>query len=231
MQKFNPADSKNWLDKIKIADEKTEKIKTKIINSASLQNEPAIVNELIRLIPDNSILMISNSLPIRDFDNFASTSEKNIQIFHNRGSSGIDGITSTALGLTAERKKQTILLTGDIAFFHDLNGLLLAKKYKIPLIIILINNNGGGIFSQLPISGYKDIFKNYFQTPLNIDFSSFTKAFSGTYKLIDNKEKFRKEFNNAIKRKNFSVLELKTDTKKSYLLRKNFRKEINITIK
>lgn len=209
---------KIWVD----ADEASLKNKKKIISNSPFPNECRVIEELVKLLPENSNLMISNSMPIRDFDYYAPVTNKNIKIFNNRGASGIDGITSTALGLASVKKSSTVLLTGDSAFYYDMNAMLAAKKYKIPLIIILINNNGGGIFEVLPVSRFGKIFKEFFIAPHDLDFSPIIKSFSGKYSLIKNWENFRAEFNKALKRKEFSVLEIKTDAAASLKLRQTY---------
>jgi 2-succinyl-5-enolpyruvyl-6-hydroxy-3-cyclohexene-1-carboxylate synthase len=166
--------------------------------------------------------MLSNSMPVRDFDYFASNTNKKIVIFNNRGASGIDGITSTALGIAAAGNKPTILITGDLAFYYDLNGLLSARNYKIPLVIILINNNGGGIFEILPISNYKEIFNKYFVVPHNLDFSPFVKAYGGKYKRVKNWKDFNKSLETAFRSKNLNVIEIKTNAPNSLSTRKKF---------
>jgi 2-succinyl-5-enolpyruvyl-6-hydroxy-3-cyclohexene-1-carboxylate synthase len=219
--------SGKWFREIKALDEKSLVVKNKVISDSKFPNECSIIEELINVMPDKSQLMISNSMPIRDFDYFAPTTQKNIAVFNNRGASGIDGITSTALGLAVLEKKRTVLLTGDSAFYYDLNSLLAAKKYKIPLIIILINNNGGGIFEVLPISKYGKIFNDYFLAPHNLDFSPFVKAFEGNYSLVKNRENFKTEFRKALSRKNFSVLEIKTEAANSLKIRQIYWEKVN----
>ncbi len=225
-KKINRGSGK-WFREIKALDEKSLAVKNEVISNSKFPNECSIIEELINVMPDKSQLMISNSMPIRDFDYFAPTTKKNIAVFNNRGASGIDGITSTALGLAVLEKKPTVLLTGDSAFYYDLNSLLAAKKYKIPLIIILINNNGGGIFEVLPISKYGKIFNDYFVAPHNLDFSPFIKAFGGNYSLVKNRENFKIEFKKALTRKNFSVLEIKTEAAASLKIRQAYWKEAN----
>lgn len=218
-----------WLKAFKNADEKSLRIKNKTISNSDFPNECRVIEELVNLIPDNSQIMISNSSPIRDFDYFAPISEKNITVYTNRGASGIDGITSTALGLAADKRVPTVLLTGDSAFYYDMNGLLAAKKYKIPLIIVLINNNGGGIFEVLPVAKLGKVFKEYFTAPHNLNFSPLVKAFDGNYTLINSWNNFRTEFKKALKSKNFSVLEIKTDARASLKLRQNYWNEVKKT--
>ncbi len=216
-----------WFNLFKNADAISGKIKCEVIDKALFPNESRIINEIINLIPDNSRIMISNSMPIRDFDYFASITQKRISIFNNRGASGIDGITSTALGIAATDSTPTILLTGDLAFYHDLNGLLAANKYKIPLVTVLINNNGGGIFEVLPIAKYGKVFKEYFIAPHNLNFQPFVKAYGGKYKLIESWSEFRSTFKRALTSKQFHVLEIKTDAAKSLTLRRKYWELVN----
>jgi len=102
-----------------------------------------------------------------------------------------------------------------MAFYYDLNGLLAAKKYSLPLVIVLINNDGGGIFEVLPISAYGKVFKEYFSASHHLDFAPFVKGYGGNYKLIQSWEDFSSSIKKAFKQKKFTVLELKTDAKKS----------------
>ena len=217
----------HWLDLFRKADQLSLTIKKKIICNSKFPNECRIIEELVNILPENSSLMISNSMPIRDFDYFAPVTQNKITVFNNRGASGIDGITSTALGLAVVNKVPTVLLTGDSAFYYDMNALLAARKYKIPLVIILINNNGGGIFEVLPIARFGKVFEEFFVAPHNLDFSPFVKSYGGDYSLIKSWENFSAEFNKAIKRKNFSVLEIKTDAIASLKLRQTYWNEVN----
>lgn len=217
----------SWQDIFIKADKKSLTVKNRLINNSDFPNECRIIEEVVKLIPNNSQIMISNSLPIRDFDYFAPITNKNIFVFNNRGASGIDGITSTALGIAAAKKNRTILITGDSAFYYDLNALLAAKKYKIPLTVIVINNNGGGIFEVLPVSKLGKVFNKYFTAPHDLNFSPIVKSFGGNYSLISSWSNLKKEFNNSLKSKNFSVLEIKTDTRASLKLRETYWNEVN----
>lgn len=216
----------NWLNEFNSEEKTASKLKAEIIDRSGFPNEGRIINELLNAIPDSCQVMISNSMPVRDFDYFASNCRKDIIVFNNRGASGIDGITSTALGIAASNKKPTILITGDLAFYYDLNSLLTAKNYNIPLVIVLINNNGGGIFEVLPISGYGDVFKKYFLVPHNLDFKNLVKAFGGKYKIISGWKNFNSSLKSAFTAKNFSVLEIKTNAVESLKTRRKFWKAV-----
>jgi 2-succinyl-5-enolpyruvyl-6-hydroxy-3-cyclohexene-1-carboxylate synthase len=199
-----------------------QKIKDQTFKKSSFPNEVKIISELIDQIPHGSNLMISNSLPIRDFDLISTLDEKKINVYHNRGASGIDGIISTALGIAKSSRTKTYLIIGDLAFYYDMNSLFISKKYNIPLTIVLINNNGGRIFEILPISEYKNVFETYFATPHNLNFSNFIKAFEGNYFKISSWENFGKILKSPNKKGNFSVLEFKTNSKKSLAVRRKY---------
>lgn len=216
--------STSWLKEFSFIENAASKIKNNIFRSADFSNEVRIVLEILDSIPEGSNLMVSNSLPIRDLDLAVPLGRKNIKLYHNRGASGIDGIISTALGIAEASKKKTYLLIGDLAFYYDLNSLLTAKKYKIPLKIILINNNGGGIFEVLPISSYKNVFKEYFVTSHDLDFKNFILVFGGKYHEIKSWESFRKLLTKS--EKAFSVLEFKTSAEKSLSVRKKYYREV-----
>jgi len=216
-----------WLKSFKNAEAVSLKLKNRIVDNSSFPNEGRIINEIIKTVPDDCQIMLSNSMPVRDFDYFASNTNKKIVIFNNRGASGIDGITSTALGISAAGNKPTVLITGDLAFYYDMNGLLSARNYKIPLVIVLINNNGGGIFEILPISNYKEIFNKYFVVPHNMDFSPFVKAYGGRYKGIKSWKDFNISLRSAIRSKKLNVIEVKTNASKSLQIRKKFWKAVS----
>ena len=211
----------NWIKTFKIAETLTEEIKTLSLKKSDLRIEPKIFSELISIIPTNTKIMVGNSLPIRDFDNFVGKSNKNLKLFFNRGASGIDGVTSTALGI-ASIGKPAVLITGDLSFLHDLNALLPAKKYSIPLIVILINNNGGGIFEMLPISSEKKLFNTFFKTPHNLNISSLVKSYGLDHHLIKGTKDFQNKLQGSLPKKSLTVLEIKTDSSLSKKMRKKY---------
>src|SRR5699024_9801513 len=135
---------KQWLEKWQSL-EKHAKVEIKdYVRTAT--DEAAYVAHVLDKLTASDALFVSNSMPIRDVDNLFIDCEA--EIFSNRGANGIDGITSTALGMAVHKK--VTLLIGDLAFYHDMNGLLMSKLNDINLNIVLLNNDGGGIFSYLP---------------------------------------------------------------------------------
>lgn len=109
--------------------------------------EGRVFRELAELLPDGAALVAGNSMPVRDLDAFFPSVPQRVRIFANRGANGIDGVTSTALGIAAARTGPTVLVTGDLSFYHDLTGLLAARRYRLRATIVLLHNDGGGIFS------------------------------------------------------------------------------------
>ena len=220
-KKLNIGNWNKWMIYISKLDKTCEDHK-KVILTAPDGNESRIVNEVISLIPQNSNLFIANSLPIRDFDYFASKKKTNFKVFTNRGASGIDGIISTASGIASQSKNSTYLIIGDLSFYHNLNALATLYEMQIPLKIILVNNNGGGIFSMLPVADNSPNFKKYFTTPQNLDFGKIVKAFKGNYYLIKSWNSFRNKLSTLTENNSYSVIEIITDAPKSVVLRKNY---------
>lgn len=119
---------------------------------------------LSEILPPGTPIFIANSMPVRDVEFFWKPNNLAIQPFFNRGANGIDGTLSTALGI-AHQNQSSIMLTGDLALLHDTNGFLLRNKFVGHLTIILINNNGGGIFEMLPIAKLSRPLKNFSPRP------------------------------------------------------------------
>ncbi|WP_369413978.1 2-succinyl-5-enolpyruvyl-6-hydroxy-3-cyclohexene-1-carboxylic-acid synthase [Gracilibacillus salinarum] len=107
--------------------------------------EGLAVRGIQSVIPDESVLFVGNSMPIRDVDSFWFDNDKQVFIYANRGANGIDGVVSTAMGMAASGKRVT-LLVGDISFLHSMNGLLLTKQYDLSVTVVLINNKGAASF-------------------------------------------------------------------------------------
>ncbi|MEQ1854856.1 MAG: 2-succinyl-5-enolpyruvyl-6-hydroxy-3-cyclohexene-1-carboxylic-acid synthase [Longimicrobiales bacterium] len=116
-------------------------------------------------------LFVSNSMPIRDLDALGLPREEGLDVFCNRGASGIDGIVSTAFGVATQSKGTTVCVLGDLALFHDQNGLLWSREEDVSVIFVLVDNDGGGIFHALPVASHEPHFTRYFATPHGLDFA------------------------------------------------------------
>lgn len=174
---------------------------------------------LSRSLPPATPLFIGNSMPVRDVEFFWQPSNSNVQPFFNRGANGIDGILSTALGV-AHRNQSSVLLTGDLALLHDTNGFLIKNKFVGHLTIVLINNNGGGIFEMLPISKFEPPFEDFFATPQHIDFAQLCATYNVEHELITAWEQLQQKLN-PLPITGIRVLELQTDRKADAQWRKD----------
>ena len=116
-------------------------------------------------------------MPIRDLDAFAPPGEVPVSVLSSRGASGIDGVASTAFGVASQREGPTVLVIGDVALFHDQTSLLWSRERDAPLVIVLVDNDGGAIFGMLPIAGYDPDFTTYFTTPHGLDLSQVGRAY------------------------------------------------------
>jgi 2-succinyl-5-enolpyruvyl-6-hydroxy-3-cyclohexene-1-carboxylate synthase len=146
--------------------------------------EPQIAWFLAQTLPPQTPLFIANSMPIRDVEYFWPPNDRRIQPWFNRGANGIDGTLSSAIGI-AHRNRPTVMLTGDLALLHDTNGFLAARSLIGSLTIVLIDNNGGGIFEMLPVAQFDPPFEDFFATPQTVNFDQLCAAYGVEYDVID----------------------------------------------
>ncbi|HBY84203.1 2-succinyl-5-enolpyruvyl-6-hydroxy-3-cyclohexene-1-carboxylate synthase [Staphylococcus warneri] len=168
-------------------------------------DEAAYVGTLLSKLTNEDALFVSNSMPIRDIDNLLFDNEA--EIYANRGANGIDGVVSTALGMAVH--KNVTLLIGDLAFYHDMNGLLMSKINDIHLNIVLLNNDGGGIFSYLPQkASAAEYFERLFGTPTGLDFEHAALLYDYNFKRFDHLTDFKFE---SLSKLGSNVYEVITD--------------------
>ncbi|MBF2020587.1 MAG: 2-succinyl-5-enolpyruvyl-6-hydroxy-3-cyclohexene-1-carboxylic-acid synthase [Hydrococcus sp. C42_A2020_068] len=166
---------------------------------------------LSQTLPPDTPIFIANSMSVRDLEFFWMPRNSGIIPYFNRGANGIDGTLSTALGI-AHRHQSSVLLTGDLALLHDTNGFLIKQKFIGHLTIILINNNGGGIFEMLPISQFEPPFEEFFATPQNINFAKLCATYEVEYQLITTWKQLE-QLLNPLPETGVRVLEVQTDRK------------------
>ncbi|MBW4580432.1 MAG: 2-succinyl-5-enolpyruvyl-6-hydroxy-3-cyclohexene-1-carboxylic-acid synthase [Tildeniella nuda ZEHNDER 1965/U140] len=166
---------------------------------------------LSQVLPTGTPLFINSSMPVRDVESFWAPGNSHVQLFFNRGANGIDGTLSTALGI-AHRQQSSVMLTGDLALLHDTNGFLLRQHFVGHLTIVLINNNGGGIFEMLPIAQNNPSFETFFATPQAIDFAKLCATYDVEYERITSWNHLEQRLN-PLPISGIRVLELQTDRK------------------
>ncbi|MEH1995471.1 2-succinyl-5-enolpyruvyl-6-hydroxy-3-cyclohexene-1-carboxylic-acid synthase [Nostoc sp.] len=164
-----------------------------------------------QILPPGTPLFIANSMPVRDVEYFWKPNNLGVRSHFNRGANGIDGTLSTALGIT-HRQQSSVMLTGDLALLHDTNGFLIRNKFVGHLTILLINNNGGGIFEMLPIAKFDPPFEEFFGTPQDIDFAQLCATYNVQHELITSWEQLQQRLN-PLPTTGIRVLELQTNRK------------------
>ena len=184
--------------------------------------EGRTIRELQQHIPDNSQVLVANSMTIRDFDYFWFSGESDAVLYGNRGVNGIDGTVSTALGL-ATNHQPTYLVMGDLSLFHDLNGLAVAKTHNLNLTIILHNNDGGGIFEYLPQKGTKH-FDYLFSTSQGLDYSGAAKLYGCDYTKLSRPDEFADVLTKVNQEKGVHIIEIPTNREYSRQLHKKYTK-------
>lgn len=184
--------------------------------------EGRTIRELQKQIPEDGQIFVANSMTIRDFDYFWFSGESKAVLYGNRGVNGIDGTISTALGLAANGKP-TYLVTGDLSLFHDLNGLAVAKTHNLNLIIILHNNDGGGIFEYLPQKGTKH-FDYLFSTSQGLDYSGAAKLYGCGYTKISSPDELSSALAKIGQESGVHIIEIPTNREYSRELHKKYTK-------
>ena len=191
-----------------------------------VQEEPNLfegrtIHMLQHIMPDEGQLLVANSMSIRDMDYFWATGRSQAMVYGNRGTNGIDGTVSTALGLSTNGKP-TVMLTGDLSFFHDMNGLAIGKTHGMNLTIILHNNDGGGIFQYLPQKGTDD-FDYLFNTPQGIDYSGLATMYGLDYVKVTTNAELEQAMQHYIGTEGIHLIEVPTSKEGSRELHKVYR--------
>ncbi len=180
--------------------------------------EPKAAWLLARRLPAGTPVFVASSMPVRDVEYFWPAGGGQ-EFYFNRGANGIDGTLSTAMGVAHAAERPAVLLTGDLALLHDANGFLLRKKFRGSLTVVLINNDGGGIFEHLPVAQFEPPFEEFFATPQDVDFSKLCGAHSVEHVVVRDWTHFE-ELVSALPEKGIRVLEVRTDRKRDAAARK-----------
>ena len=191
-----------------------------------VQEEPTLfegrtIHMLQQMMPDEGQILVANSMSIRDMDYFWASGRSQAMVYGNRGTNGIDGTVSTALGLSTNGKP-TVMVTGDLSFFHDLNGLAIGKTHGMNLTIILHNNDGGGIFQYLPQKGTDD-FDYLFNTPQGIDYSGLETMYGLDYVKVTTNAELEQAMQQYIGAEGIHLIEVPTSKEGSRELHKVYR--------
>lgn len=177
--------------------------------------EGGILRDVTANAPESATLFVSNSMPVRDLDRFGRPRRAALTVLGNRGASGVDGITSTALGAGSASEDPLVLVTGDLAYYHDANGLLAVERCGLDATIVLINNDGGGIFHALPIEDH-EAFTELFKTPHGLDFAHTADLYGLEFVRTDDRETFRELYRGSLESDGAQVIEVVVDAETSH---------------
>ena len=208
----------SYVDAWRRAEQAAGRCLDRLLARAHRNFEGVATVKLALILPKLTPVIVANSMPVRDVEYFWPPTDRGTQLYCNRGANGIDGTLSTALGV-AHRRRPAVLLTGDLALLHDANGFLISPKFRGSLTIVLINNDGGGIFEHLPVARFKPPFEEFFATPQQIDFRKLCAAHGVAHVRVRDWAHFTRLVSRLPKR-GLRVLELRTDRKRDAALRK-----------
>lgn len=186
-----------WLGSWKLANSAADTAIDATLARHSELSEPAVARTLYAALPDEAALVVSSSMPIRDLEWYGAA-RQGVRVLSNRGANGIDGVTSTAVGV-ALSGVPTALLIGDVAFLHDTNALIGLAKRQVHLVAVVVDNDGGGIFSFLPQGQQlsESSFETLFGTPHGVDLRTLAKAHGVNATLVDSRDQLRTQLDTA----------------------------------
>lgn len=170
--------------------------------------EGRVLSEVMALMPEGALLQVGNSMPVRDLDIFVGGLDRDVSLACNRGANGIDGVLSSAIGAAAVRSRPTVLVLGDLSFLHDVGALQIAANYRVHLLVVVINNDGGGIFSFLPQQSLGAPFEPFFATPHGLDFERAASLGRADYRKVRSWSAFRKAVEAGLANHGLYVLEV-----------------------
>ncbi len=188
--------------------------------------EMAVARLVTRHIRPDAALFLGNSMPVRDFDMYAAAEGPAVPVAANRGASGIDGNLASAAGLAVGLARPVTAVVGDLTALHDLNSLWLLQTIPQPVTVILLNNQGGGIFSFLPIRDLADVFEPYFGAPHPLTFEQLAAGFGLPYFQPTTPDAFRQAYSAAQQLHRPAVIEVRSDRAANWQAHHNLQAEL-----
>jgi 2-succinyl-5-enolpyruvyl-6-hydroxy-3-cyclohexene-1-carboxylate synthase len=187
--------------------------------------EGTVLADAIADAPDPATVFVSNSMTVRDADRFGRPRDADLTVLGNRGASGIDGIVSTGLGAGSATADPLVLVLGDLAYYHDMNGLLALSRCGVDATIVVVNNDGGGIFRMLPIADFDSFFEQ-FETPHGLDFAPTAGLYGFEFVRVDEREAFRDAYQASLHSEGTQVIEVSFDAEASHDFRESVHERV-----
>jgi 2-succinyl-5-enolpyruvyl-6-hydroxy-3-cyclohexene-1-carboxylate synthase len=201
-----------WLKRWRQADEAVGRAIGEVLAGRDEPTEPALAREVVAAVPDGGLLLVASSMPVRDVE-WYSVAREGLRVLANRGANGIDGLVSTAVGIALGSGVPTVALLGDLAFIHDSNGLLRAAERGADVTIVVVDNNGGGIFSFLPQASHLEParFEQLFGTPHGADLVALARSYGIPAERIERQADIRPALHDALERGGIRVIVVPTE--------------------
>ncbi|MGI5201522.1 2-succinyl-5-enolpyruvyl-6-hydroxy-3-cyclohexene-1-carboxylic-acid synthase [Spirillospora sp. CA-108201] len=216
-----------WLKSWRAADRAAAAAVDAVLDAVPEVSEPRLARDMAAALPGGSLLFTAASMPIRDLDQVMRP-RRGIRIMANRGASGIDGLVSTAMGAALAHSGRSFALLGDLAFLHDQNGLILGPRERRPdLAIVVVNNQGGGIFSLLPQAALRGPFERVFGTPHQVDLEAVAAAHGVPYRRLAAAADLPK----ALAGEGLRIIEARTDREANAALHAEIRKAAQAAVR
>ena len=210
-ERLPPKRDRVWLDGWLAADGAAARVIGAMLDPRVL-SEPLVAAELGARLPPNATLVVASSMPVRDVETFFPTREDAPRVLANRGANGIDGTVSTAFGAAAAAPHgPAVLLTGDVALAHDVGGLLAARRLGLKLTIVVIDNDGGGIFDFLPVSTQGEDYVQHVATPHGLDFEHAAALYDCGFERAADQAGFRAALGRALAADRTTIVSVRTD--------------------
>ncbi|MFH1374480.1 MAG: 2-succinyl-5-enolpyruvyl-6-hydroxy-3-cyclohexene-1-carboxylic-acid synthase [bacterium] len=224
--RLNPGAGSEWLEKWVAGSRCVEQVLETRLDAVSELSEPGIARLVSKYILPGSGLFVASSMPIRDLDMYADPSGPEVTVGCNRGASGIDGTIASAIGFARGLNRPTTLLIGDLAFLHDLNSLALIKSLRHSFTIVVLNNDGGGIFSFLPTAKLKEHFEPFFGTPHGLDFKPAAQMFGCDHGCPNSCESFVEAYESAQQKDGVTIIEVSSNREKNRRFHQDIQSEL-----
>ncbi|MGZ4225515.1 MAG: 2-succinyl-5-enolpyruvyl-6-hydroxy-3-cyclohexene-1-carboxylic-acid synthase [Solirubrobacteraceae bacterium] len=214
----------DWLAAWRRADDDTADVIAQALGDEL--SEPLVARCLGEWLPPDATLFVASSMPIRDVELFFAARELAPHVASNRGANGIDGTVSSAFGAAAVSDGPVVLLIGDVALAHDIGGLLAARRLDLAVTIVLLNNDGGGIFHFLPVAAEKDAFEQHVATPHGLDFSHAAALYGLDYERPASVAQLRRAVEAAVSHHSTTIIEVRTDREQNLALHRRIAEAV-----
>ncbi len=225
---LQPAGDPEWMTRWRTAERLTQGVVADALGGDLF--EGAAAASIAECLPAGSTWFVGNSMPIRDVDAFARPRDERLHLLGHRGASGIDGNVSSALGASAVSAGATLALLGDLTLLHDQNGLLAARRERLPVVFVIIQNDGGGIFHLLPIRDYDPPFTEHIVMPQGLDLARVAKVYELPHRRVGSTEELSAAVGEGLASGGPGIIEVPIERRRNWQIRNDVWSEVRRAI-